>query len=324
MSDIEQAINAPATPATAAVISPSQDEGTIPDLPFPLVDNGGSPAQPPFTQPPVGGTPPPDETGFEEETQEQAFIYALGSIQVRFPTMSVEKEFAQAIKARETADLTDDEVVYDILKAHRYLAREVCWVLTIEGIEVYILIPPDAHGLDLLVEATKPTRRGIDCDVVIGTRGPLASPAMCNGLVVPLVLFDQVYSFSVPELIEAIPKPKGIQEKRFRTAAEELYYRIMQLADNVGAMDEHRALNYLAVRYPRIYDLTAEKFADNCSLQGVKVIPSRLSGTRRLLDVVLSYVNRKTDVVEKYYVRVDVTEKYPFLASKLAPFYDRV
>jgi hypothetical protein len=27
----------------------------------------------------------------------------------------------------------------------------------------------------------------------------------------------------------------------------------MQLTDNAGATDEHRALNYLAMRYPAIY-----------------------------------------------------------------------
>ena len=33
--------------------------------------------------------------------------------------------------------------------------------------------------------------------------------------------------------------------------------------------------------------------------------------------------NLNTDVVEKYYVRVDLTEKYPYLDKKLSPFYDR-
>jgi hypothetical protein len=41
------------------------------------------------------------------------------------------------------------------------------------------------------------------------------------------------------------------------------------------------------------------------------------------VDVVFSYTNRRTDVVERYFVRVDVTEKYPFLASKLSPYVSR-
>ncbi|MCP5049668.1 MAG: hypothetical protein GY940_21035 [bacterium] len=248
----------------------------------------------------------------------------MGSIEVRFPSMAVEKEFAQVIQGEKTGELTDEEVIYKVLKENRYLAREACFILTIENIDTYILKPMDPLDIDQLIEGVKPERRkGTDCDVVIGIKGPNAPAEMCNGLMIPIVIFDKIYSFDVPGLINAIPKPRGIEEKRFRTAAEELFYRIQQMADNVGEMDEHRVINYLAVRYPRIYDLTAEKYAEDCSLTGVEVNPSRLSGVRKLLDVVLSYRNRKTDVLEKYYVRVDVTEKYPFLVSKLAPFYDR-
>ncbi len=42
-----------------------------------------------------------------------------------------------------------------------------------------------------------------------------------------------------------------------------------------------------------------------------------------MVDVILSYTNRNTDVVEKFFVRVDVTEQFPFLVTKLSPYYDR-
>lgn len=115
----------------------------------------------------------------------------------------------------------------------------------------------------------------------------------------------------------------SLSEKAFRGASEELFDRIQQMADNVGATDEHRALNHLAVRYQQIYSHSVSMIARDFSLTGVEVIPSRLSGTRKLVDVILSYTNRSTDVTEKYYVRVDVTEKFPFLDKKLSPFYDR-
>jgi hypothetical protein len=44
---------------------------------------------------------------------------------------------------------------------------------------------------------------------------------------------------------------------------------------------------------------------------------------RKLADVIFTFTNRNTDVVEKYFVRVDVTEKYPFLEKKWSPYYDR-
>ncbi len=104
---------------------------------------------------------------------------------------------------------------------------------------------------------------------------------------------------------------------------EELFDRIMYMADNAGATDEHRTLNYLAVRYPPIYATAADAFGRNSALTGVEVRPSRLSGARNIVDVVFSYANRQTDVTEKFFVRVDVTEEFPFLVTKLSPYYDR-
>ena len=158
---------------------------------------------------------------------------------------------------------------------------------------------------------------------VVGVRGPIAPPEMCNGLLVPIVIFDQIYSFDPDALIKSIPRPEKIAAKEFEPAAEELFYRIMQIADNAGATDEHRASNYLAVRYPAIYAMTAERFGQNSSLTAVEVRPSRLSGVRKVVDVIFSYTNRQTDVVEQYFVRVDVTEEFPFLVTKLSPYYAR-
>ena len=93
---------------------------------------------------------------------------------------------------------------------------------------------------------------------------------------VPIVVFDQIYSFDVDTLVKSIPRPKEIAAKDFAAAAEELFYRIMQLADNAGATDEHRAVNYLAVRYPAIYATAAEAFARNnrCRLSKCALRPS--------------------------------------------------
>jgi hypothetical protein len=137
------------------------------------------------------------------------------------------------------------------------------------------------------------------------------------------VAFDQIYSFDRDALIKAIPKPEKTKAEQFGPAAEELFQRIMQMTDNAGATDDHRALNYLAMRYPGIYARAAEEFAKDCSLSGVDVRPSPLSGTRNLVEVIFAYTNRSTDFTEKYFVRVDVTEEFPFLVTKLGPYYDR-
>jgi hypothetical protein len=287
-------------------------------------------AERPVSQPPQSADVPVVPNPEGAEAASFPYVYAIGRIEPRFPTLAVEKEFAQATgRAQETTSgLTNREALQSVLseRSNRYLVRQLCFVLTIEGLETYILQPRDPADFDLLVEAVRPAPRPTDVDVVIGVRGPIAPPEACNGLMVPMVVFDQIYSFDVDSLIQGIPRPESIparQEERFRAAAEELFYRVIQMTDNAGATDEHRALNYLAVRYPAVYATAAEQYGRNASLSGVEVRPSRLSGVRRIVDVIFSFTSRDTRVTEKYFVRVDVSEEFPFLVTKMSPFYER-
>jgi hypothetical protein len=236
----------------------------------------------------------------------------------------VEKEIAQATGRSETAGLTDRQTLHKILsqRENRYLVRQLCWVLTIEGLENYILQPRDPADFDMLVDAIRPAPRPTDIDIVIGIRGPIAPPSMCNGLMLPIVGFDQIYSFDIDSIIKAIPRPDKAA-KEFQPTAEELFYRMVQIADNGGATDEHRALNYLAVRYHAIYATAAEAFVRNSSLSAVECRPCVLSSVRKIVEVIFSFTNRQTDVTEKYFCRVDVTEEFPFLVTKMSPYYDR-
>jgi hypothetical protein len=253
------------------------------------------------------------------------FVYALGRIEPRFPSVSLAKEFAQATGRVTTAGLTDRQTLHAVLaqRQNRYLVRSICWMLTVEGLDTYALVPRDPADFDLLVEALRPTPSPMDIDAVIGARGPLASPELCGGSMVAIVVFDQVYSFDRDALLKAIPRPKGTAAKEFNAAAEELLARVMQLADNAGATDEHRALNYLVLRYPAIHSVTTEYHARSFALSGVEVRPSRLSGTRTIVDVIFLYTSRETDVTDRVFVRVDVTEVFPFLVTKLSPYYER-
>lgn len=285
----------PGNSRTKTTISPQTDGGSCPTC------GGGTTSTPP------------------------SYVYALGRVEARFPRLSVEKEFAQATGRADTAGLTDQQVIQSVLsqRQNRYLARQMCWVLTIESLETYILMPRDPADLDLLIEAIRPAPSPLDIDIVIGVRGPIASPEMCNGLMVPIVVFDQIYSFDRETLVKSIPRPKEISAKAYTEAADNLFRRIMQMADNAGATDEHRALNYCVVRYPAIYETVAKAFGENSSLSAVEVRPSPLSSTRKIVDVILSCANRQTDVTEKYFARVDVTEEFPFLVTKMSPYYDR-
>jgi len=268
-----------------------------------------------------GGTAGPSPNG----TGVVSYVYAIGRIEARFPNLAAEKEFAQATGRTDTAGKTDQQTFHAVLskRENRYLARQLCWVLTIQGLETYLLVPRDPGDIDLLVEAIRPAPDPGDIDVVIGIRGPIAPAEMCNGLMVPIVAFDQIYSFDRATLIKTIPKPEKTTAAQFGPAAEELFNRVLQLTDNAGATDEHRASNYLSMRYPAIYAKAAEEFAQARSLTDVEVRPSPLGGTRKIVDVIFAYTDRNTDFKEKFCVRVDVTEEFPFLVNKMSPYYDR-
>lgn len=253
-----------------------------------------------------------------------SYIYSIGRIEPRFPTKSIEKEFAQVMGREDTKELTDRQALQSILsqRQNRYLSRKLCWILKVGGLETYILNPRNPEDIDLLIESLRPNPRLNDVDVVIGVRGPISSLEMCNGLALPIVSLDQIYSFDIETLIKSLPRPEKIPAKEFASTAEDLFIEIKQMTDNSGATDEHRALNYLSIRYPAIYSKTTEMFFQDCSLTSIEVKPSPISTVRNIVDVVFSYTNRNTDVVEKYFVRVDVTENFPFLVTKMSPYFD--
>jgi hypothetical protein len=256
------------------------------------------------------------------------FVYALGHVEPRFPTLAAEKEYRQAVGRAHTDGKTDREVMAAILtdRANRYLARLMCWVFVIQGLETYLLMPSDPTDLDLLVLSLRADPDPSDMDLVVGVRGPVAPPDTCNGIGLPIVLLEQLYSFDRQALISALPPSENgsdEERERFQASARELLDYVLQLADNSGATDEQRAMNYCLVRYPAIYSITAEEHARNASLASVQARLSDLSVARRVVEVVFVYTHRQSDVSTKYACRVDVTEQYPFLVSKLSPYFDR-
>ena len=87
-----------------------------------------------------------------------SWVYAIGNIEARFPTICVEKECAQATGRADTAGNTDRQALHTVLSKpeNRYLVRQCCFVMTVEGLETYILKPRDPADYSLLVEAVRP------------------------------------------------------------------------------------------------------------------------------------------------------------------------
>jgi len=251
------------------------------------------------------------------------FVYVLGQIEARFPNRSIEKEYVQIIERSKSANLDHQQAFHSVLSQpeNRYLARKLSWILTMEGVPIYILLPTGPEDLNILLEAIRPPACPLDRQVVVGRKGPVAPPEMC-GLEVPMVLVDHLYSLEYNDFIKSI-RSESVTDEKFKAIARETFLRMMQLADNIGSTDKHRALNYLSVRYPAIYVKAAEELERNFLLTSVNAIFSRLSDNRKIVSVIQSFTNKETGAVEKYFVRVDLTEEFPFIVTKMAPYYDR-
>ena len=87
-----------------------------------------------------------------------SYVYAIGRVEARFPNLAAEKEFAQATGRADTAGKTDQQAFHEVLsqRQNRYLVRQLCWVLTIQGLETYLLQPRDPSDIDMLIDAIRP------------------------------------------------------------------------------------------------------------------------------------------------------------------------
>lgn len=254
-----------------------------------------------------------------------SFVYAIGKVIHDFPNDSLKLEYTHAtgrIPDEEKRGRTYHEVLYRVLtdRANRYIARESCYILTIEKYETYILVPRDPLDVETLVEALRPSPDPSDNDIIIGEKVRIPPPEMCRGRTNPIVIVDKIWSFNRDELIKQIPKRKGISEDQFKKTINALFNYILQIADNAGAIDEHRAINYLSVTHAEIYHTTQTMQDQNYSLIDIEVHPSKqIVPGRKLLEVVFLYESRVNRTRRRFSATVDVTGKYPSLHTPMDP-----
>jgi hypothetical protein len=256
----------------------------------------------------------------------QGYATLLGTATMAFPSLAVEKEFAQLLGNKNFNGFTDRQTINAILSKaeHRYVARRMCGQLILYGggsSPAYILVPEDPRDLDLLVDTLKRPISATEFDVVKGRLAGMAPPALCNAQELPILVYSQLYSFRVETFAKSIPRTdrtKNVPGPDFERAAEETFHRIMRMASNgVGAT---RALTYAALSYAGLYELVAEKYAQNSSLSEIGV--GQPVGNRDLADVRLKFVRRDTLFTETYRFTVNFSGPFEFLEEPLHPSYD--
>ena len=251
------------------------------------------------------------------------FVYAVGRLTPQFPALHVEKEFAHLAADVEGPEISEQRRLKDVLgrSENMYLARHVCWVFTTQQIDTFIVVPRDRDDIRELTDAFAPGAADV-IHVCVG--GPATTPvsSACASSGLPLIAVDQLLSFTLDEFLDALSaESDGDGETHEqRDAMRELFVRITQRTDNHGIAAEHRALNYLALRYPAIYHTTAQAVADGKTLIGIDARPAP-GAERRVVSVTLTFRSRRTQIVESFACLVDVTDEFPFLVRGLAPTY---
>jgi len=330
-------------------------------------------------------------------SSESNFVYVLGTVDVCVPDQSIADELQRigdtigVIQGENPYTLEGDKKIakpytfeyieYDIdpkedlrswcyrILTHepharelRYIARQLKWVLRVEGMPAYYLCLTDSNDFDDLIKLlcepkpqrllhadsqgahssskSKPKpnwphleteREGHDLCLFVGTSS-LVPTETCPGVTAPILSVAYMRAFEEKELSSWIetssgkaPKPTT-KPRAFSTSGQhkpvDFFRRIVQSADNYGDTDEWRALNYLAVQYKQLYRCYADMLEDNYALDSISVRRSRLWGNKRVVDPVFAF-RSKDGVVEKYFVRVDVTHLFPTIVNHLSEYFDR-
>jgi hypothetical protein len=276
----------------------------------------------------------------------------LGTVDIRFPDQSISEELQSVADTLGIHQRHDEPLRswYHKVLSHktdgmltaRHVARLLCWVLKVEGQVAYYLALRDLHDLgDLISCLGRPelddAHHHDDLDLVVGSSS-LRPVEMSPGVTAPVLGVDQLCAFERDKLIDWFtPQPVEPPRRRRGAAAApppdesgpseaelmRFFRMLVQSTDNFGDTDESRALNYLAVRYKALYSRYASMMAANYDLESIKVSASRLRRERRIVDPVFSFRHRETNVVQKYFVRVDASHLYPMIVTHLTEYFER-
>jgi hypothetical protein len=267
------------------------------------------------------------------------YVYAIGRLRAVFPSKDIEKEYQQLLTQEDLRATTEEQRLYNVLSRPEnvFLAREMAWIFEIQDVATYVLQPRSSVELQAMLDAIKPDDpTQLEYDVIIGTQEPL--PGVQVDL--PAVVVNRLYHFTAKSFAESIPIPSAISGMPTGTAKDQatasframvlaIFQDMLQMADNTGDADKHRALNYVSLNYPDIYALKWQPSGpggastnDLLNFTGVEVRHSPLSNLRKIMEVIFNYMS-SSGVASRYYTTVDVTGQFPFLVTKLQPYFER-
>jgi hypothetical protein len=232
-----------------------------------------------------------------------AFVYAIGLLRPVFGTEDLQQEYLAATKQLEVP--TDDyykvfntiETPHDnpalSYRRYRYIAEKMCWVLSINNVDTFIVIPASQLELDSFIDSLQDTSQTV-YSTIIGALGPIAPPQYCANMSLPLAICQYIDFSTENATTKLMLKPTD------------------------GTSDTDRAINFLACNFTAISQKHADLIASNKpQLIAVASQLSSVESNRVIIDISLKYLNSQTKVQSNYHCGIDVTDQYPFVAFNL-------
>jgi hypothetical protein len=265
----------------------------------------------------------------QSETQHESFIYAVGILKPVFPNKGLQQAFDSAAQALKVSEYDYYQVFsyQDNLTKQRpylYIAAQAEWVLSINNLDNYLVLPRSQTELQQCITALKPQEDTLQevYSTVIGKLGPVVPYGESKGLL-PTVFCDQVSSQTLDALHDILKGMTGVGSDAIQDVIKQL-----EFSPNAGDSDFSRAKNFVAFRYPDIYLHThnlkvgTDRSRSDTSyfLASIDTDYSEVMSPHAIVDVIFKYQSRDSDLLKFYYCSVDVTGQYPFISAPIQAF----
>ncbi|NQZ10090.1 MAG: hypothetical protein HRT35_23315 [Algicola sp.] len=265
-------------------------------------------------------------------TAQENFVYAVGVLKPVFANKGLQKAYNSAARTLKVNEHNHYEVFshLDTISRQRpylSLAVQATWILVINTIDSFVVVPRTYTELDQFIQAIEPNRDSLDevLSTVIGILGPNAVPTLGIERPLPMVMCNQLYDFTLAKLQQRLISFGG---STITTTAIADVIKQLEFIPNHGDNDFDRAKNFLAFRYPDIYlqtqTMQSGQNPNNDEylyfLLNIDTRYSDLISKHTVVDVIFTYQSNSTKQQIHRYCSVDVTGQYPFINTPLAQF----
>jgi hypothetical protein len=129
---------------------------------------------------------------------------AVGRLRASFPSLGLQREYAEAAEADPDAPVASSDLK-DLISQdeYRYLARQMCWVFTVQSVDVCVVVPRSEADLDELVESLAADDENT-VQVLVGEPATRLPAPGCSDAGLPMVSPVQLLSFTMDQFAGAL------------------------------------------------------------------------------------------------------------------------